>query len=124
MSRLTQNCNQDYVNIGVGVWWSLSLITSLFILLRKEREGIWPEDEEPLLENAHSSPVGYKVPNLPDFPIDPILAVRGVPCVNMKFEFMFGIAMALTLGGGMCFLAFTSVDDDLTATALEDSFSN
>ena len=123
----TQNCNQDLVNLAFGGWWASSLIASLAIILRKEREGIWPEEEEPLLEEDHSSPVGYKVPNLPEFPIDPTMAVRpSVSCMSLQFEFISGVMMALTMGAGICYLAFTNVDDELTSTQTESSnlFSN
>jgi hypothetical protein len=109
----SENCNQNYVNLGFGIWWTLSLIASLFVILRKEREGIWLEDEEPLLEKDHSSPVGFKVPNLPDFPMDPSMAARSIPLVSIHMEFFFGVLMALALGGGMCFLAFTDMVNDL-----------
>jgi hypothetical protein len=92
----------------------------LIILLRKEQEGIWPEDEEPLLEEDHASPVGYKVPNLPEFPIDPSMAVRGIHGVNLLCEFIVGVLMAVVLGAGMCFLAFTNADDHLTASSVSN----
>ena len=82
-------------------------------MLRKEREGVWPEDEEPLLEKNHASPVGFKVPNLPDFPFDPTLAVRGFPVVNVQVEFMMGVLMAFALGGGIIYLSFTDIDNGL-----------
>jgi hypothetical protein len=92
----------------------------LSVLLRKEREGIWPEDEEPLLEEDHASPVGYKVPNLPEFPIDPSMAVRGIRRLNVQFEFMIGVLMAIVLGAGMCFLGLINADDYLTASSISN----
>lgn len=114
LRHVKQNCNQDYVNIGVGVWWTASLIFSLFILRRKEGQGIWPEDEEPLLEEEHASPVGFKVPNLPEFPVDPHMAVRGMPGVNVNFEFVVGSIIAAAVGAGMLFIGFSNADDTLT----------
>jgi hypothetical protein len=110
----SENCTQDCVNIAVGVWFALSLTASLCMVMKMEPEGMWPEDEEPLLEADHSSPVGFKVPNLPDFPIDPSLANHGISCVDIKLEFFFGIFMALALGGGICYLAFTDIVEDFT----------
>jgi hypothetical protein len=111
----SESCSQDIVNICVGGWFALSLISCLFVVVHREREGIWPEDEEPLLEKDHTSPVGFKVPNLPDFPVDPTLAVRGISIVSIQVEFLLGTIMALAVGGGIIFLSFTSADDNLTS---------
>ena len=51
---------------------------------------------ERLLIEDHASPVGYKVPSLPDFEIDPTIANTGLPCMTMSTEFIIGIAMALS----------------------------
>jgi hypothetical protein len=107
----SENCTQDWVNIAVGVWFTLSLTASLCMVMKIEPEGVWPEDEEPLLEAADSSPVGFKVPNLPDFPIDPSLANHGISWLPIELEFFLGIFMALAIGGGMCYLAFTDIDE-------------
>ena len=84
-------CNQDYVNLAVGAWWAFSFFASMLLVLRIEPQGIWPEDEEPLLEEDHASPVGYKVPNLPEFPIDPSLANLGIPWLDIRVELMMAI---------------------------------
>ena len=110
----SENCSQDWVNIAVGVWFALSLTASLCMIMKIDPEGVWCEDEEPLLEADHSSPIGFKVPNLPDFPIDPSLANHGISCVNIKLEFFFGIFMALALGAGICYLAFIDTLEDIT----------
>jgi hypothetical protein len=116
----SQNCSQDWVNIAVGAWFAFSLIASLCMVMQIEPEGVWPEDEEPLLEADHSSPVGFKVPNLPDFPIDPSLANHGIPWLNIKLEFYLGIVMALALGGGICYLAFTDIDEEFTQSMTDN----
>jgi hypothetical protein len=117
----SEACNQDFVNLAVGAWWAISLVASLFLVLRIEPQGIWPDDEEPLLEEDHASPVGFKVPNLPDFPIDPILANPGLPVIDIRAEFCFGVLMALAVGGGICFLGFTTEDEEI-ASNLKNSF--
>jgi hypothetical protein len=77
-----------------------------------------PDDEEPLLEEVHASPVGYKVPHLPDFPIDPNLTYKGwapFPCCCVGFEYLLGIAVAVRLGGFICFLGLTDLDEMILA---------
>ena len=115
----SENCDQKFVNVSVGAWFTVSLVLSLCSMLRKEREGVWPDDEEPLLEKDHSSPVGFKVPNLPDFPFDPTLAVRGLPIINIQLEFVCGVVMALVLGAGIIFMAFTEHDDNLLSSTIQ-----
>lgn len=109
----SESCNQDWVVLGVGAWWTLATLCSLSVVFRKGRQGIWPEDEEPLLIKDHHSPVGFKVPNLPDFPIDSVLAQRGHFCLNVKFEFALMVVATFCVGGFMCFLSFTNFEDDL-----------
>jgi hypothetical protein len=127
----SEDCNQDYVNFSVGAWWSLSLIASLTALLRKElrkngkQDGqdincLLPDDEEPLLQEEQASPVGYKVPHLPDFPIDPSLTYKGwVPfcCCSVGFEYLMGVTVAVGVGGFICYLGLTDLDDKILANA-------
>ena len=116
-----QNCNQDYVNMCVGAWWALSLLVSLFTVSQLEPQSPWPDDEEPLLEEDHASPVGFKVPNLPDFPIDPELAKRGVTCCSIKAELLLGSVMAVALGLGICYLSFTDQDENFASSLMGES---
>ena len=101
------------MNIVVGLWWTWSLIVSLVLVLGIEPPSQWPDEEEPLLEEDQASPVGYKVPSLPDFPVDPILEQKGMSFMNVKVEFVLGVVMALVIGGGIIFLAFTDFDENL-----------
>lgn len=70
-------------------------------------------DGEPLLIEDHASPVGFKVPSVPDYEIDPGLADQGSKCLSLQFEFAIGIIMAAVIGGGIIYLAFTSTDEEL-----------
>jgi len=65
-------------------------------------------DEEPLLEEDHHSPVGYRVPNLPNFPIDPYCAKRGIKRLSLTVEMLIGVFLAALIGAGIVGLAFTS----------------
>jgi hypothetical protein len=86
---------------------------SLVLVLGIEPPSLWPDDDEPLLEEDQASPVGFKLPSLPDFPIDPIMEQRGVPFLNVRAEFILGAFLALSIGGGIVYLAFTDFDENL-----------
>ncbi|KAL3905831.1 MAG: hypothetical protein SGILL_009520 [Bacillariaceae sp.] len=127
----SESCNQDYVNFAVGGWWGFSLIASLTMLLRKEihknkkNHGnntgcLLPNDEEPLLQEEQASPVGYKVPHLPEFPVDPSLTYEGwAPfcCWSVGVEYIVGVLVALGVGGFICYLGITDLDDQILANA-------
>jgi hypothetical protein len=110
-------CNQDFVNIAVGGWWCFTLICSLFLVRKIPYKDHHPYyDGEPLLVEDHASPVGYKVPSIPDFEIDPSLAKTGSSCIPYSLEFIVGFLMALVVGGGIVYLAFTDVDEQIVGT--------
>lgn len=99
-------CNQYWVTIAVGSWWILTLCLCLwFAWIMPKRDPITP-DGELLLQSSHASPVGYKVPCLPDFEIDPMLARTGIRWLSIHFEMAVGVLMALSIGGGIICLSF------------------
>jgi hypothetical protein len=108
-----QYCNQDLVNLSVGIWWILSFCCSLIAVRDIPPHDQTPPDGERLLEEDHSSPVGYKVPKLPDFEIDPSCVNQGHPCFSIHFEFAIGMMLSLVVGLGMIAFAFTDWEDDL-----------
>jgi hypothetical protein len=125
---LAEDCNQDYVNFFVGVWWALSLIASLTVLFIKEikkekkfdplKRGnyIFPNDEEPLLEEDHASPIGYKVPHLPEFPVNPSYTHKGLGSCCCCFyqvgiEYALGLIVAIAVGGFICYLGVSHLDE-------------
>eukprot|EP00536_Pseudo-nitzschia_multiseries_P000726 jgi/Psemu1/233957/estExt_Genewise1.C_90083 len=122
----SEACNQDYVNFFIGAWWALSLIASLTLLYCKEarkneefdpfkRDYRFPNDEEPLLEEEHSSPTGYKVPHLPLFPVNPSYARKGsgTSCCSFQFgmEYTLSLLTAIGIGAFICYLGVTKLDD-------------
>ena len=119
ISTTNKNCNQDIVNISVGIWWSLSLLLSLVLVLKIPQPSILPDDQQPLLQADSASPVGYRLPSVPDFPIDPILEQKGISFLNLKVEFVFGALLAFGIGTGIVFLAFTEFDEDLASNSLQ-----
>jgi hypothetical protein len=109
-----QKCEQGLVNIAVGFWWGWSLLISLILVLRIEPPSLWPDEEEPLLEEDQASPVGYKVPSLPDFPIDPILEQKAmIPWLHVKVEFVIGVLMAFGISGAIVYSSFSDYDESL-----------
>jgi hypothetical protein len=68
---------------------------------------------ERLLIEDQASPVGYKVPSVPDFEIDPGLADTGSPCMSVNFELFIGLIMAVSVGSWLVSLAFTLWEDRL-----------
>lgn len=102
----TGSCNQDTVNTFVGIWLSLSLMASICIAGKVKPIREYPS-EEPLLEEDHQSPVGYRVPNLPDFPIDPHQGKKGIILLPLKVELSIAVVGAVVIGAGFVALAKT-----------------
>lgn len=114
----SEQCDQDYVNIVVGGWWTFTFISSILMVMAIPYDDYnitpaEPEDEEQLLVQDHASPVGFKVPNLPDFELDPTLAGSVVaPVCPLSFLCAFGIFLAVCFGGGIVYLGLIDDDDD------------
>lgn len=107
-------CSQDYVNMAFGGWFCLSSIACLYVLSKRKPVEFWPDAKEPLLEEDHASPVGLKVPHLPDFPIDPTFAAPGnKSCIKMKMELFVGVMAALGIGAFFVYLGFSELDDQI-----------
>ena len=116
----SEACNQDMVNIVVGGWWTFGLLSSLFMVRRIPYRDQHPNyDGEPLLVEDHASPVGFKVPDVPDFVVDPSLSKTGSALVSIGFEMFIGLLMAAVIGGGIIYLAFTSWGEDLVDSVQE-----
>lgn len=109
----SEKCSQDWIVRCVGGWWFVATLCSLVAIYRKGRQGIWPEDEEPLLTKNHKSPVGFSVPNLPEFPINVAMAQRGLFCLGMKLEFVAMLLLTMGMGSFLLFLSFSDLEDDL-----------
>lgn len=120
---LQQLCNQDPVNVMVGVWWSLTLLFSLCLVRKIKYTDQKPQLGEKLLEEDHASPVGYKVPSLPNFEIDPSMVDTGSKWIPLQLEFLIGVVMAIGVGIAIVSLAFTTWDeefyDDIAETVVD-----
>lgn len=108
----SDSCSQDGVNLTVGIWFSVTLVTSLWFIAKTKRQEVKPEESEPLLEEDHASPVGFTVPGLPDVSIDPDLTKPGYPCCTLGLEFTLGTIIALVVGCAIASTAFTTKDDE------------
>lgn len=114
----SENCSQDYVNMAVGGWWCLSLLACLLVVRRRKVAEFWPEFNEPLLKEDHTSPVGFTVPHLPDFPFDPTFAARETVSFNLQGEFVIGTLLALGVGGLICYMGIADVSYTFTGNAV------
>eukprot|EP00934_Nitzschia_sp_Nitz4_P004713 Nitzschia sp. Nitz4//scaffold141_size107518//15634//17223//NITZ4_004265-RA/size107518-augustus-gene-0.89-mRNA-1//-1//CDS//3329536255//4703//frame0 len=119
----SEPCNQDSVNLAVGIWWTVATGGSLYHAFCKERKCIWPPDDEFLLEKDHASPVGFKVPNLPDFCIDKLHGTKGLESMSSRTEMIVGGTLTVCIGAFICFLSFTNYDDTLDERVHENIFS-
>ena len=115
----SEKCNQDAVNISIGVWYLVTLMTCTFFVARIKTYRPTPEETEPILVEDHSSPVGFVVPSLPDVSIDPSLDAKGAPCCNLKVYIVLAILLGLTILGTLGFMAFSNEDDSNTKQILE-----
>jgi hypothetical protein len=100
------------VNIAVGGWWSITLLLSLCLVRQIKHEDQKSKFGEKFLEEDHASPVGYKVPSLPDFEIDPSMAKSGIGRVPLQLEFAIGVLLAIAVGAAIISFGYTSWDED------------
>ena len=107
-------CNQQGVTISVGVWIALSVSTSIFASQKIIPPEPHPEDANPLLVEEHTSPVGYCVPNFPNFPIDPIhFGKQGLECCSVQIEMLVGLLVGVGFGAFVVSTALYSYMDGL-----------
>ncbi|KAL7528459.1 hypothetical protein ACHAXR_002458 [Thalassiosira sp. AJA248-18] len=117
----SQSCDQDNVNITLGIWFTMTSITCIFAAQKISPPEPHPEDNDPILIEEQTSPVGYKVPNFPDFPIDTIrFSSKGISCCSLKVEVILGLLVSVGIGA---FVVSTSLYDYMS-TANEYISSN
>lgn len=103
----SQSCSQDTVNITVGIWFAMTVITCIFASQQISAPEPHPEDSNPILVRDETSPVGYKVPNFPDFLIDPIhFGNKGLPCFRLRTEMVVGILLGVGMGAFIVMTGF------------------
>ena len=105
----SENCNQDNVNITLGIYFAMTAITCIFAAQKIAPPEQHPEDDDPILVEEQTSPVGFRVPNFPDYPIDPIhFGRKGYSCCSLKFEVIVGVLISIGVGA---FVVSTSLYD-------------
>ncbi|KAL3769351.1 hypothetical protein ACHAW5_008779 [Stephanodiscus triporus] len=96
----SQSCNQEGVTISMGIWIAMSAIMCIFAAHKITPPTPHPEDANSILVEEQTSPVGYKVPNFPNFHIDPIMfGNKGFPCFSLHLEMLAGLFVAIGVGG-------------------------
>ena len=95
----SNNCNQDNTNISLGIYFAMTSITCIFAAQKISPPEPHPEDNDPILIEDQTSPVGFKVPNFPDYPVDPIFfGGNGLSCCSLKVEIILGLAVSILIG--------------------------
>lgn len=107
------------MNASVGIWWLVTTLLSLLLVRRIPYVDQSPENGERLLIEDHASPVGYKVPSLPDFEIDPSMANTGCRWLPLNLEFFVGVLLAFVVGACLIALSFTEWDQQFYGLAEE-----
>lgn len=104
----TELSEQHVVNVVVGSWIGLTLLTNLIVAARTKKRHQLESLRDLILFEDQYSPVGYQVPNFPDFIIDPSQAKEGLPFVSLEHEMYFAVFVAMVMMGVMLSLAFTN----------------
>lgn len=105
-------CDQSITNIALGSWLAFSSISCIFAA-RSVTPPETVEDAEGeidlILDEDQTSPVGFRVPNFPDFPIDPAHYTEdGFTCVSTNVQTFIAVLTCLGLG---CFVGLASIFD-------------
>lgn len=105
------DCRQDSINMFAGIWLSLTILASLFIAARNTPIPDYTYDGEQFLIQDQQSPVGYKVPAIPDFPVDPRHAKTGINKCSKNMELVIGVLVACIIGFAVVSLSFLDWKD-------------
>lgn len=115
-------CDHGHTYFAVGGWLFATFFTNLIVAFRMtyyDLSGASASDVEPLLLKDHASPVGFKVPSLPDFEMDPSLAWKGCVCFTAVLELIVGICLAGLVGGFIIYLGFYRWDEVVVSQAIK-----
>uniref|UniRef100_A0A7S0CM10 Uncharacterized protein n=1 Tax=Proboscia inermis TaxID=420281 RepID=A0A7S0CM10_9STRA len=115
----SEKCSQDVVNIVVGIWWTMSFLASIFCYKMIPPKKFEPQyhdgGEEEFLKESCNSPVGFVVPNIPDFYVDPLLNSRASISCSEKSNTVFGVCIALLIGSCITSLGFADTTSTLSS---------
>mmetsp|Transcript_15381 Transcript_15381/g.26265 ORF Transcript_15381/g.26265 Transcript_15381/m.26265 type:complete len:455 (+) Transcript_15381:144-1508(+) len=97
-----QACDQTTTNIVLGSWLAMAAVSSIFAARKIEKPETVENVEgeiDMILDEDQTSPVGYKVPNFPDYCIDPVrFREDGLSCFSTNVQTFLGIVICLGLG--------------------------
>jgi hypothetical protein len=116
-----KTCDQDVVNACVGIWWTVTVLVCLGLVYRLNLQPTIPapEEEESTLEVNESSPVGYTVPSLPHFAVDPGLCYHHKAhesgWISTPMKLVGGVLVTCAIGALIVYMSFTQVDDEFTS---------
>jgi len=98
----SETCNQDMTNIVLGSWFTFTVITCIFAALKIEPPAPHPDDDDRILVEDQTSPVGFKVPNFPDYPFDQkLLNDERAECCSLRTEIIIGVIPCVLFGFGV-----------------------
>ena len=103
-------CSQDIVNVIVGGLWLVSTASCLALApLINFSSGEFNDDK--FLVEDENSIVGYRVPYLPNFYVDPSMISKPLLCIPENFVKAIGCIMTVAVGGAIiCAGLFYPVD--------------
>ncbi|KAL7498224.1 hypothetical protein ACHAWT_007240 [Skeletonema menzelii] len=108
-------CDQSATNIALGSWLAMTAVTSIFAARKVEKPETFHNVEgeiDMILNEDQTSPVGFKVPNFPDYCINPVsLREDGLSCLSTNVQTVVGIVVCLGLG---VFVAAAAIFDYFT----------
>lgn len=81
----------------------ISLLACIFLHKRVHPTNLGEKDCERLLVQDHSSPVGFRVPNIPSFHIESSIISQPGGWSRTAITQLFGGFCALLVGGGIIF---------------------
>ncbi|EED87711.1 predicted protein [Thalassiosira pseudonana CCMP1335] len=103
----SETCNQDTTNVALGAWFTLTVITCLVAAYKIEPLTPHPEDDDSILVEDHTSIVGLKVANFPDYPIPPnLIGKAGSLNCETKTYVGVGVLVSIMVGVGVVLTGF------------------
>lgn len=113
----SQKCNQDIVNIAMGIWFICTTLLCIYFSRRVAKYQVTEVPQEtPIITNNQNSPIGCCVADLPNFPINITLFAQPNKYIPIKVELVFGVVMTIVIGALIVYMGFTDKDDSITST--------
>lgn len=110
----SQDCDQTAINAVVGIWWGISVILSLIFVRRITNTVITTDSVDtsnhPVLVAAADSPVGFKVSNIADFPVNETLSAQAKQYVSVNMIRLTGLILVCGGIAAIEYLAWVGFD--------------